>query len=171
MCGADVTGAAWCWGSSASTFSDVPAGERVGRVRGSVAFTSVAVSFLGAVCGTTAEGDGYCWGMNDIGQLGVGTTDADVHLDPTPIAGGHRWKRIVAGVGFCGITTENKLYCWGPERLGYRGLDPMRPEPVAPSLDFRSVDLSYWTNNSPLVDFACAVTTSGTTYCFTGGAP
>ncbi|HET7450513.1 MAG TPA: Ig-like domain-containing protein [Gaiellaceae bacterium] len=171
MCGADVTGAAWCWGSSASTISDVPAGEHIGRVRGSVAFTSVAVSFSGAVCGTTAAGDGYCWGMNDIGQLGVGTTDTDVHLDPTPIAGGHRWKRIVAGVGFCGITTENKLYCWGPEQLGYRGLDPTRPEPVAPSLDFRSVDLSFWTSNSPLVDFACGVTTTGATYCFTGGAP
>lgn len=174
MCGADVEGAAWCWGTLGSSLSDVPSGERVGRVRGSQAFRSLAVSYLGTACGVTVGFEGYCWGTNDLGQLGNGTRDATIgyHRDPSPVAGGNHWKEIAGGWWFCGITTEGKLFCWGGQ-AGFRGLDATRPQPVARSLSFRSVSASFFgsiADTRELAGWACAVSTVGDVYCFPGPA-
>ncbi|HEY8257612.1 MAG TPA: hypothetical protein VIG08_08130 [Gemmatimonadales bacterium] len=68
-------------------------------------------------CGVTTDDRAYCWGGNNLGQLGDGTTTQ--RLRPVAVAGGLRFKTITAGANYtCGITTGDKSYCWGN---GYDG--------------------------------------------------
>lgn len=67
---------------------------------------------LGHTCGITTTNALYCWGRNDHGQLGIGSTD-DQHA-PTAVAGGRFFRTISVGVSHtCGVMTEGDAYCWG----------------------------------------------------------
>jgi alpha-tubulin suppressor-like RCC1 family protein len=117
-------------------------------------FASVSVG-LSHTCGVTAPGAAYCWGSNDAGQLGNGSTASS--SAPVLVAGGHTFRSISAGTDHtCGVTTAGVLYCWGGGYL-LLGVGPT-PVPVADGLIFAGVSVG---------DFhACAVTTTGTAYCW-----
>jgi hypothetical protein len=69
-------------------------------------------------CGIEAQTDlVYCWGQNDLGQVGDGTTTD--RLAPTPVAGGRRFSSVGAGSSLtCGIEAETSIgYCWGRNML------------------------------------------------------
>jgi hypothetical protein len=84
---------------------------------------------------------------------------------PSTVVGGHKWKQLAAGFFTCGITTQDKLFCWGAQ-AGFRDRDITRPQAVAPTLSFRHVAVSYWGGDGS--GWACAVTLAGQTYCFPG---
>jgi alpha-tubulin suppressor-like RCC1 family protein len=84
-CGVTTSGAAYCWGADsdgALGYGQSPTtlctgGTRCSRsplaVVGGVSFTSVSAANFNS-CGVTTLGGAYCWGNNDLGQLGNGTT-------------------------------------------------------------------------------------------------
>ena len=87
-CGRTGSGAAYCWGDNeagqlgdgSSTFSR-PA---PGAVSGGLSFSALATG-ENHTCGLTSSGAAYCWGLNNFGQLGDGTTtNSSV---PVPVAG------------------------------------------------------------------------------------
>ncbi len=72
------------------------------------------------------EGAVYCWGANYFGQLGDGT------LSPRPYAGpvlAREGTAPLTGITYlsagrmqtCGVTTEERVVCWGRERFGSLG--------------------------------------------------
>jgi alpha-tubulin suppressor-like RCC1 family protein len=76
-CALDASGAAWCWGANdlgqvgnGAVGADVLAPA---AVEGGLEFTYIKAGEL-FTCGVTSEGVAYCWGDNEYGQLGVGTT-------------------------------------------------------------------------------------------------
>ncbi|MGH7467916.1 MAG: hypothetical protein ACRENP_08000 [Longimicrobiales bacterium] len=72
-------------------------------------FSGVAIH----TCGVTTTGEGLCWGGNQIGQLGTGSSTMS-EVVPTRIAGGHTWIQLTVGHAFtCGVTTTFEAYCWG----------------------------------------------------------
>ena len=92
-CGLVTDGVAYCWG--ANTYGQVGSGvigntsNRQG-VAGSATFPgfrlfkTIAASSTNYTCGIATTGDAaYCWGRNDVGQLGDGTTGDS----PTPVNG------------------------------------------------------------------------------------
>jgi hypothetical protein len=118
-CGLAPDGRAWCWalsdGSSGGGQSQVFAGPDL------VATGSrfVSISF-GAEhgCGVDVVRDVYCWGSNQLGQLGVGASALDGGIRessaPVPVSGQLKLDRIVAASGYsCGLDTQGSLYCWG----------------------------------------------------------
>ncbi len=71
-------------------------------------------------CGLTTDNRAYCWGSNDQGQLGDGTTTQ--RLRPVPVGGGHQFRQVIAGAtNSCGLTMDNKAYCWGGNSFGELG--------------------------------------------------
>ena len=98
-CGVTTTGTAYCWGSNASgrlgigndtgpeqcaIGSDAyPCSRTPVAVAGGYSFAVVAAGWT-HTCGATTSGAAYCWGQNEVGQLGDGTTIQ--RLVPAPVA-------------------------------------------------------------------------------------
>jgi len=88
-CAVTATFKAYCWGEdthgelgTGSTASSRPVPTAVG---GGTTFLGVTVGNR-HTCGVAHSTHlGYCWGLNDVGQLGDGGTSS--HLTPFPVAG------------------------------------------------------------------------------------
>ena len=88
-------------------------------VAGGLIFASVSAGYS-HTCGLLAGGEAYCWGRNNRGQLGTGTTASQ--NAPAAVAGGLRFKNLSAGdFHTCGVTTANVAYCWGDNEYGAIG--------------------------------------------------
>jgi adhesin/invasin len=74
-------------------------------------------------CALTSGNQVFCWGLNDAGQLGDNTTTNRPAATPISLPGGVTgFSAISAGASFtCGVTTANKLYCWGEGTGGQLG--------------------------------------------------
>jgi hypothetical protein len=74
-----------------------------------------------SVCGLAKGGTAYCWGLNNYGQLGDGTTD-DFTAQPRIVAGGHTFKQIAHSYTHgCGLADDRRLWCWGANESGQLG--------------------------------------------------
>lgn len=71
-------------------------------------------------CAVTTTGALYCWGRNDEGQLGIGTTTYSAH--PVLVSGVSAVQSVVLGEQHsCAITTAGALWCWGKNKYGELG--------------------------------------------------
>lgn len=69
-------------------------------------------------CAVT-QANGYCWGNDDWGQLGLAASVAD---QPLPRLLDRRWRSIVTGqYHTCGLSTADEVYCWGDNQRGQLG--------------------------------------------------
>lgn len=139
-CGITVADA-YCWGSgffgskgdgttnsATSALTRVVGGPSLASVRAGNSNSSVAPA-----CGLTTGGAAYCWGANRTGQLGTAsplpdtcTLSATVTFactgTPVPVAGGLTFEAIVPGGDHaCGITRDDRVYCWGANEAGQLG--------------------------------------------------
>ena len=130
-CGLTSAGKAYCWGSN--WYGQLGDGTSVAErpvpsaVSGGLVFTSLVDSGSHR-CGLVADGKAYCWGYNDSGQLGDGTTGSASAYDsanrsaPVAVLGGRSFSSLSAG-GYhtCGLTTTGAAYCWGANTQGQLG--------------------------------------------------
>lgn len=122
----------------------------VGTISGSVAVFVTPVVFntfaAGAqhVCASANNRRVYCWGDNDDGQMGIGSTSflqAVPRLVPLTVDA----VRVAAGGGHsCAVTAGGTAYCWGRAQLGQLGRgstpgDPLLPATVVTGPLFASV--------------------------------
>ena len=173
-CGVTTQNQVYCWGSNAR--GQLGDGSFHGRstpvlVSGqpplSLRFRFVSAGFV-HTCAIHLSDSAWCWGNNDNGRLGDGTTTE--RLTPTPVLGGLEFRRIVAG-GFqtCGVTTGSRAYCWGRNEQGQLGdgtlTTRLTPVPVAGGRSFRWV-----TTGSARISFkwqsaSCGIS-AGQAYCW-----
>jgi alpha-tubulin suppressor-like RCC1 family protein len=73
-----------------------------------------------ASCGIRADHRAYCWGVNNTGQLGDGTTNRS--LKPRAVQGDLQFSYLTMGSGshVCGIA-DRFAYCWGANGKGQLG--------------------------------------------------
>jgi alpha-tubulin suppressor-like RCC1 family protein len=71
-------------------------------------------------CAIDVDGAAWCWGTNDQGELGNGTTTAQ--LEPVRVSGLEDVVQIAAGERFtCARTLDDAAYCWGHNATGQLG--------------------------------------------------
>jgi len=117
-------------------------------------------------CAVTPDDRAYCWGVNDQGQLGNGST-AFWSPAPSLVSGGLRFQHVSTGNSYsCGVTLNERVYCWGFNFHGELGDGTGSPENIrrlTPVLvtggrRFRQVRAGN--------DFTCALTTSNVAFCW-----
>jgi alpha-tubulin suppressor-like RCC1 family protein len=105
------------------------------------------------------DGTAFCWGANEFGQVGDGTT-TDRRV-PTPVVGAPRFSPPFPGDHACAQDLAG-LYCWGRNTSGEtgRGTTGTAPSPalVTGGLVFQQVAVGD--------DFTCGQENSGVTYCW-----
>ncbi len=125
--------------------------------------TSVASGFDQS-CALTVGGAIYCWGRNNWGQLGNGTTtNSSV---PALVSGVHNWTAVSAGVSStCALDDLSEAYCWGANADGQLGdgtnTDSSIPVAVVGGHTWRSISVGE--------RFVCAVTPANVAYCWGRG--
>ena len=114
LCGITPTNIAYCAGSNQygqlGIDSDMPDSGEFVPVAGGLTFKTVSASFGTHTCGITTTGAAYCWGSNEVGQLGDGSKKDSNR--PVAVLGGLRFSSISTGMlHTCGVTTEDSVYC------------------------------------------------------------
>ena len=186
----------YCWGSNedgqlgngssgAGNYSSVPV-----EVGGTLAGKDVtSIGGTGDVSCAIVSGKIYCWGRNNMGQLGFGNP-GNPGFRATPVqinSGGHNRlpsnyfaTKLATGGSrsqtMCTITTEKRAYCWGLARFGQMGIGPISGNHYSYATrvkDLENVtDISQdgytWASDHAYVSHTCAIA-SGRVYCW-GGA-
>jgi len=150
-CALTTDSLAYCWGDNRSgvlgigTVDDVPH-TTPEPVAGHTKFVSIGAG-AGHNCGLTAGGVAYCWGANDQGQLGVGTSptgcDPTDCSSPVPITGISFASLSVGQSHTCGVTSQGFGYCWGlgnSNQLGDgSGVSMATPRLVLGGINWKSI--------------------------------
>jgi alpha-tubulin suppressor-like RCC1 family protein len=159
----DLTGLVTGVGSGSATITATSEG-RSGTAEITVtviSFTSIRAGGLYHACGLMTDGAVYCWGGNNYGALGNGTTEGS--LSPVPVSGGITFAFLTTGdYHTCGVATDGTAYCWGHGDSGQLGNGETSsstvPVAVAGGLRFAAIAAGS--------EHTCAVTTTGSTYCW-----
>ena len=141
-------------GSSSSAFVDIRAGE-------------------GHTCGLTGTGKVYCWGLNNYGQLGNGTTTSStlpVLVDTSGISPYLRFSQIAVGFyNTCALSSEGAVYCWGYDGWGTVGdggaaVNATTPTPVSTVNMTGTTTFKYIGGSTSY--HMCGISTAGEAYCW-----
>ena len=162
-CSVRFDGTLWCWGrntwgqlANGTQGPGLPSPIQVGTATD---WASVAAGG-GHTCATKTTGQLWCWGLNNKGQLGDGTTD--LRTSPARIGTGTAWSQVTASwFHTCGVRTNGTAACWGENSAGQLGdgtrTQRVRPTPV-PGLDWASLSVGGWTT--------CGIQTDHTLWCW-----
>jgi signal peptidase I len=133
-CGLEDDGTVWCWGrgdkgqlgNNATSSLDYPV--QVTGVGGSGYLTGVIDIAAGQkhACAITSSGYAYCWGENNVGQLGNNTgSNSTVPVQVTGVGGSGTLSGLTAvGSGMdhaCAVGAAGAVYCWGEGSAGQLG--------------------------------------------------
>lgn len=123
-CGIQVDGSAWCWGQHYS--GQLGNGRTSGNYQYSPARVSsdepwrIVTTGNNHACGIQENGTLWCWGDNNYGKLGNGTS----YMSALPVRVGEAsdWVAVSAGADHtCGVRGTGTLYCWGSNGEGRLG--------------------------------------------------
>ena len=185
-CATSTIGRTYCWGNNQD--GQLGNGLMTAGSRGDsfpvptvaqVAFESVAAGSDSHTCALSALHTAYCWGTNDYGKLGIGSSSPD-QCTPSLFPCSTRPMQVVTGIAFSQITAGgnhtcaigNEVgYCWGYNASGQLGLGTTvgpedcggvpcstMPAPVIGGLSFALITAGAL--------HTCGLTTGGIAYCW-----
>jgi len=157
-----VSGSIYCWGASINgqlggktitNFSNVPAPVDVSGVLAGKTVTAIS-SGNSHTC-ALASGQVFCWGYNNTGQLGDGTTissNVPVMVSTTGVLAGKNITAISSGNSHTCAIASGAAFCWGNGsngqlgngNLNYANKHKLRKFPTNSSCDYRCIS---WKNH------------------------
>jgi hypothetical protein len=122
----------------------------------------LAISVGGSLaCALMTDHSARCWGANDHGQLGNGSTANS--SSAVTIAGSYLFSEVAVGdSSACGLTTGGTVFCWGDNGHGELGdsSTTSSPVPVAVSGGLRFLTMTVGHR------FACGIAANHEAYCW-----
>ncbi len=112
-------------------------------------------------CGRAEAGLVFCWGRNDVGQLGDSSTVG--RLQPVRVKGATSYASVaVGGSHACALTPAGAAYCWGSNSAGRLGdgstTNRTTPVAVTGGIVFASITAGG--------THTCGLTALGAAYCW-----
>lgn len=165
-CALTVSAALTCWGRN--DVGQLATGTRTNatvpvRVDGLGAPIAAITASTAHTCAVTEAGALACWGWNEYGQLGNGSTTSAIK--PVPVTGLDSGVRAVSGGGAhtCAVTTDGAVRCWGANPAGGLGDGTTTQRTTAVAV----IGLSSGASSvSAGALHTCAVTTAGEARCW-----
>lgn len=166
-CALSFSGLAWCWGQNGkgqlgdgrTATSELPK-----EVVGGLGFRQLITAATGdSSCGLADGGGAFCWGRNDFGQLGLGTTK--LTREPQPIVGIPTVTALSSGREHsCAVDDIGQPWCWGSGRHGQLGHGHAPDKPVLNAVKVKKL-------SSPRALAAgsfhsCAIDSVGKAFCW-----
>jgi len=112
-----------------------------------------------AIAGPTSSV--YCWGSNDEGQIGQGTTQLN-YQSPTPVPGLSNAVAIGAGGGHtCAVLNDGSVWCWGFNSDGQLGVGDQKNRLKPTQVQKLSGVVGIAAGGT----HTCALTQSGSIFC------
>lgn len=165
-----ASGAVECWGGNAwgqlgdGTTTPHAAPARVVGLPGGAALVAVGGAHT---CARRLQGDVWCWGRNDEGQLGDGALVDRPSPAPTRLS--EPIEDLVAGrASTCALSAQGRVWCWGANGEGQlarpagSAVSGATPQAVAAASGAEGLALSS--------DHACALMPGGRALCWGGNA-
>jgi alpha-tubulin suppressor-like RCC1 family protein len=170
----------YCWGSNTSgqlgngtiTNATYPWGVSNGQIPVGATIRDIEQGWT-HTCAIASDDKVYCWGNNNNGQLGNGTTSAYV---ATPVAvsqgeipSGVKIRSLaVNGLHTCALATNFKAYCWGRNDYGQLGNGVTNAQYTSPVAVLQGaipvgVTLSSLTTGQ---SHSCAIGSNDKAYCW-----
>jgi alpha-tubulin suppressor-like RCC1 family protein len=163
-CAVQTSGRLSCWGfgGSGQLGRPLPEGTASDKSPSTVALPAdeEAVDVVGGLehtCALMRDGDVYCWGRPNEGQLGRGVPDASGSAQPAPqkVLGLAPSKQIAAGRNTtCALTEAGRVFCFGEGEPNGGPRERLFPG----GLVMKQLALGY--------DYACALATNGSVWCW-----
>jgi alpha-tubulin suppressor-like RCC1 family protein len=158
-----------CWGDN--SYGEVGTGSTATSVatptpvNTATNWSSISVGGTYA-CAVKGDGTLWCWGANNVGQLGLGALG--LKRVPTQVGTDTDWQSVAAGLGAsdrahtCAIKKDGSLYCWGASTMGELGTGTTS----ASSSPLRVGTGTAWASVAAGLAFTCAITSAGEAYCW-----
>ena len=166
-CALTGAGAVWCWGSNgAGQLGDGTTADRLTPVAVS-GFGSGAIAIAAGnnhTCALTNAGAVLCWGGNNLGQLGDGTTtDRPTPGAVTGLGSGVAAVAATGGGHTCVLMNSGTVRCWGWNDWGQLGdgttTNALTPVVVSDLGSSVAAVSAGWRHS-------CARTSAGAAYCW-----
>jgi alpha-tubulin suppressor-like RCC1 family protein len=165
-CSLSVDGGMACWGMNVTgalgdgSTADSPA--PVGVPGMSTGLLGIAAGYL-HTCAITPAGGAKCWGYDELGQLGNGTTtDSHAPVDVVGLPSG-----VVSVVGgyahTCAITTSGAVECWGAFTVNGMGTNALQENSLVP---VAIAGISSVVALAAGSGYTCALTSAGGVKCW-----
>ena len=171
-CAQLTSGAVYCWGSNFSgqlgdgTFTS---SSRAVKVNGLPSATSISVGSGHACALIGSDSSVYCWGYDNVGQVGSGTFNAAGIPTPTKVGLNLTIRSIAAGTDFtCALAGVGDVQCWGANTFGQIGptlvpaSDPGIATPVSAGFNRNAAAIA----GNAAAQFTCAITNVGGVQCW-----
>ena len=163
-CAVTSAGTPYCWGNSFSgqVGDGAGTGYRTSPVLVANGLTVTRVVAGGAhSCALEHGGRMWCWGENDVGQIGDGSFQT--RIAPEEVDAPAPFTLMSAGQRHtCALDGAGRAYCWGFNATGQLGdgTTLRKGSPVVVATDVRFVALSGGSGHT------CALTGTGQVYCW-----
>ena len=168
-CAASTAGEVWCWGeggrlqlgNTTNSTVDQSTPQRTDTLGDTAVHVAAGAEFS---CARLTGGSVWCWGDNQSGQLGRGSTSPSSSSAPTAVAGtGNVSVLSAGGKHACTVTTAGAVRCWGANASGQVGdasfVDAYSPKDVT-GVSGTAVDVAAGGTHT------CAVTQTGAVQCW-----
>lgn len=174
-CALDNLGSIYCWGEG--KWGQVGDSTLITRTTPVLVtlpggLTALSISAGGwHTCAVASDQNAYCWGFNEYGQVGSGTSSTEAMPVKVAMPNSESVIQVEPGnVHTCALTSNGKAYCWGANKYGQLGngstTSQVTPTGVSMPTGVNFTHIEAGGEHNDLQGYTCALGSNQKAYCW-----